>query len=54
MAVGETTTGRGWIVGVVGANGVGKSTLLRMLLGQESPDSGQLTTGATVSAVCVA
>eukprot|EP00299_Pterocystis_sp_00344_P014526 c7203_g1_i1.p1 GENE.c7203_g1_i1~~c7203_g1_i1.p1 ORF type:complete len:641 (+),score=106.95 c7203_g1_i1:42-1964(+) len=40
---------RGWTVGIVGGNGVGKSTFLKILLGQERPDSGQLITGSTVS-----
>ncbi|XP_024526684.1 uncharacterized protein LOC9652383 [Selaginella moellendorffii] len=36
------------VVGVIGANGTGKSTLFRMLIGQESPDSGRLRIGETV------
>ncbi len=38
----------GAILGVVGANGTGKSTLLRMILGQETPDSGRIRIGDTV------
>jgi sulfate-transporting ATPase len=38
----------GAILGVVGANGMGKSTLLRMILGQEQPDSGHVELGASV------
>ncbi|MFV1990123.1 MAG: ATP-binding cassette domain-containing protein, partial [Acidimicrobiales bacterium] len=38
----------GGIVGVIGANGVGKTTLFKMILGQESPDSGELRVGETV------
>jgi ATP-binding cassette ChvD family protein len=38
----------GGIVGVIGANGVGKSTLFRMLVGQEKPDGGQIRLGETV------
>jgi ATP-binding cassette ChvD family protein len=38
----------GGILGVVGANGVGKSTMLKMVLGQEQPDSGSIEIGATV------
>ena len=38
----------GAVVGVVGANGMGKSTLLRMILGEESPDSGEIIIGSTV------
>ena len=38
----------GSIVGVVGPNGVGKSTLLKMIAGQETPDSGTIKIGDTV------
>ncbi len=38
----------GAILGVVGANGMGKSTMLRMILGQEEPDSGEVIIGSTV------
>ena len=38
----------GAILGIVGANGTGKTTLLRMILGQEQPDSGTVTIGPTV------
>ena len=40
---------RAGIVGVVGPNGVGKSTLFRMIVGQEAPDSGKLELGSTVT-----
>ncbi len=36
------------IVGIIGANGVGKSTLFRMIMGEESPDSGSIQIGDTV------
>jgi energy-dependent translational throttle protein EttA len=39
---------RGGIVGVIGPNGAGKTTLFRMIVGQETPDSGELTVGSTV------
>jgi ATP-binding cassette ChvD family protein len=39
---------RGGIVGVIGPNGAGKSTLFRMLVGDETPDSGTLKLGETV------
>ena len=38
----------GGIVGVIGPNGAGKSTLFRMIIGQETPDSGSLVIGETV------
>jgi sulfate-transporting ATPase len=38
----------GSILGIVGANGMGKTTLLRMIMGQEEPDSGSLELGSTV------
>ncbi len=38
----------GGIVGVIGANGVGKTTLFRMIMGQEKPDGGEIKIGPTV------
>jgi ATP-binding cassette ChvD family protein len=38
----------GGIVGVIGANGVGKTTLFRMLVGEEKPDAGEIRLGETV------
>ncbi len=38
----------GAIVGIIGPNGAGKTTLFKMLVGQETPDSGTLTVGDTV------
>ncbi len=40
---------RAGIVGVIGPNGVGKTTLFRMIVGEEKPDSGELKVGQTVS-----
>ena len=39
---------RNGIVGVVGANGVGKSTLFKIIMGLEEPDSGTIKIGPTV------
>lgn len=36
------------IVGIIGPNGVGKSTLFRMIMGEETPDSGSIKIGDTV------
>lgn len=38
----------GGIVGVIGPNGAGKSTLFKMIMGQETPDSGNIEIGETV------
>src|SRR5262249_31392003 len=39
---------RGGIVGIIGPNGVGKTTLFKMIVGQEKPDGGELVLGETV------
>lgn len=39
---------QGGIVGVIGPNGVGKSTLFKMIMGQEEPTAGTLELGETV------
>ncbi|MEP6697989.1 MAG: ATP-binding cassette domain-containing protein, partial [Pseudonocardiales bacterium] len=39
---------RGGIVGVIGPNGVGKTTLFKMVVGEEHPDAGDLAIGETV------
>ena len=39
---------RNGIVGVIGPNGVGKSTLFKMIVGQEEPTSGTVELGETV------
>jgi len=36
------------IVGIIGPNGVGKSSLFRMIMGQETPDVGHVEIGSTV------
>ncbi len=39
---------RGGIVGVIGPNGVGKTTLFKTIVGFEKPDSGEVRVGETV------
>ncbi len=36
------------VVGIIGPNGMGKTTLFRMILGQEKPDAGEIELGSTV------
>ncbi|GAA5080516.1 ATP-binding cassette ChvD family protein [Thermocatellispora tengchongensis] len=43
------TLPRNGIVGVIGPNGVGKTTLFRMITGNDTPDKGSITVGETVS-----
>ena len=40
---------RAGIVGIIGPNGVGKTTLFKTITGQEEPDSGSVKVGDTVS-----
>jgi len=44
---------RGAIVGIIGPNGVGKTTLFKMISGKEKPDSGTITIGETVQLASV-
>jgi sulfate-transporting ATPase len=39
---------KGSIIGIIGGNGAGKTTFLRMLVGTEQPDSGSIELGDTV------
>ena len=39
---------RAGIVGIIGPNGVGKTTLFKMIVGEEQPDSGTFKVGETV------
>lgn len=43
------TVPKGAIVGIVGGNGAGKSTLFRMIAGTETPTSGEVQVGETVT-----
>ena len=38
----------GGVVGVIGPNGAGKTTLFKMIIGEETPDTGAVTLGETV------
>jgi len=42
------TVPKGSIVGIIGANGMGKSTLFKLLMGIEQPDGGEVEVGETV------
>ena len=42
------TVPKGSIVGIIGANGMGKSTLFKILMGAEQPDGGEVNVGETV------
>lgn len=49
VAVSAGRIREGEIVGVVGANALGKTTFMKMLAGVEKPDEGHIKLGATVS-----
>jgi ATP-binding cassette ChvD family protein len=42
------TLPRAGIVGIIGPNGVGKTTMFKMVMGEEKPDSGEMRIGETV------
>ena len=44
---------RNAVVGIIGPNGVGKSTLFKIIMGREKPDSGEIVIGPTVKAAYV-
>lgn len=44
----EMNIPKGAIVGIIGPNGAGKSTLFKMIMGIETPDSGDIRVGETV------
>ncbi|MCB9768439.1 MAG: energy-dependent translational throttle protein EttA [Candidatus Omnitrophica bacterium] len=39
---------KGAVVGIIGPNGTGKTTLMKMIVGKETPDSGEVKVGSTV------
>lgn len=47
------TVAPGEMIGITGPNGMGKTTLFRMILGQEKPDAGRVELGETVKVVTV-
>ena len=44
---------RGDRIGVIGANGTGKSTLLKLLTGEVTPDSGKIKRAATIQSILI-
>ena len=44
---------RGDRIGIVGANGTGKTTLIRMLTGETQPDSGSVTLSPTLTGIVI-
>lgn len=44
----EYSFNKGEKIGIIGKNGVGKSTFLKIITGEEKPDSGQVLTGQTI------
>ena len=44
---------RGDRIGIVGANGTGKTTLIRMLTGETQPDSGKVTLSPTLTGIVI-
>lgn len=49
LSVAGGTINQGTILGVVGANALGKTTFLKMLAGEEMPDDGSVSIGAKVA-----
>jgi ATP-binding cassette subfamily E protein 1 len=49
LKVAAGTIRRGEIIGIIGANALGKTTFMRMLAGVDKPDSGKIDVGATIS-----
>ena len=49
LKIAAGTVRKGEIVGIVGANALGKTTFMRMLAGVDKPDSGTIDVGAKIS-----
>jgi ATP-binding cassette subfamily E protein 1 len=49
LEVSEGTVNRGTILGVVGANALGKTTFLKIIAGEERPEKGSVSVGARVA-----
>ena len=49
LSVASGSINQGTILGIVGANALGKTTFLKMIAGEEKPDSGTVSVGAKVA-----
>ena len=49
VSVGKGTVRRGEVLGIMGANALGKTTMMKMIAGVERPDSGEVAGGVKIS-----